>query len=160
MSVSSTSVRDPTPTNPGVHPQQQRQTDVPDIISLGDWLKAQPSTFTTRKRMLVLKDLIYTPTDEKVTTGFRYFRNPVDDLLAAFDAGDLEAITRLTYAIDDEGDVDTSSVCLKLAYTASGSYLAAQPQEYQDYAPVDLREPKVLTSPRGRELVHALDQTN
>lgn len=133
---------------------------MPDIIDLDDWLKAQTSTFTTRKRMLVFKDLVYTPTDEKVVTGFRYFHSPVEDLLAAFDAHDLEAIARLTYAIDDEGDVDTSSVCLKLAYTPSGSYLAAQPQEYQNWAPVDLREPKVFTSPRGRELAHALDQSN
>lgn len=132
---------------------------MPEIISLDKWLKSQTQTFVTKKRLVVFKDLVHVPTDEKVVQGFRYFRNPVGDVLAAFDAGDLEALADLQYALDDEGEPDTTSVCLLLAYTPSGAYVAAQPQEYQDYVPTYLREPKVLTSPRARELAHALDQS-
>ncbi|UZN02750.1 hypothetical protein [Cellulomonas sp. S1-8] len=132
---------------------------MPEIVELSQWLKNQPQTFTTKKRMMVFTDLIYTPTNEKVVTGFRYFRNPITDVVAAFDADDLEAIAALEFALDEDGDADTSAVCLLLAYTKSGSYLAAQPQEYQDYMPTVVREPKAFATPRARALAEALDQS-
>lgn len=132
---------------------------MPEIISLDKWLRSQTQTFVTRKRMLVLKDLIHVPTDEKVVEGFRYFDAPIESVLRAFDAGDLEGLAALPYALDEDGDPDTSAVNVSIAYTASGSYVAVQPQEYQDYVPVWMREPKVFTSSRARELAHALDQS-
>ena len=88
-----------------------------DHISLTDWLKAQTDTFETKKRMLVFTDLIHKPTGEKVVEGFRYFHAGIDELVAAFDADDVAAIRDLEYAIDEDGDVDTSAVCLLVAYT-------------------------------------------
>jgi len=67
---------------------------------------------------------------EKVVEGFRYFTAPIEALVAAFESGDLAAIEALPYALDDDGDQDTTSVCLLLAYTDGGAFLAAQPQEY------------------------------
>lgn len=132
-----------------------------DHISLTDWLKAQTDTFETKKRMLVFTDLIHKPTGEKVVEGFRYFHAGIDELVAAFDADDLAAIRELEYAVDEDGDVDTSSVCLLVAYTRSGAFLAAQPEEYQDYVPTLVREPKYLTvGSDARELAVALDQSN
>lgn len=132
---------------------------MPEFIALDQWLKSQTQTFTTKKRLVVFKDLVHIPTGEKVVEGFRYFHAPIESVLAAFDAGDLEALAALPFALDDDGDPDTSAVSISLAYTASGSYVAAQPQEYQDFVPTWMREPKVLTSPRARELAHALDQS-
>ncbi len=128
--------------------------------SLSDWLKAQTDTFETKKRMLVFTDLIHKPTGEKVVEGFRYFHADIDELTAAFDADDLDAITSLPFAVDDEGDVDTSGVCLLVAYTRSGAFLAAQPQVYRDYVPTLVREPKYLaTGPAVRELAATIDQS-
>jgi hypothetical protein len=132
-----------------------------DYLDLTDWLKAQTDTFETKKRMLVFTDLIHKPTGEKVIEGFRYFHSGIDELVAAFDADDVDAIRDLEYAFDDDGDVDTSAVCLQLAYTASGAFLAAQPQEYRDYVPTLVGAAKYLTvGPNARELVFALDQSS
>jgi hypothetical protein len=132
-----------------------------DYLPLTDWLKAQTDTFETKKRMLVFTDLIHKPTGEKVVEGFRYFHTGIDELVAAFDADDIAAIRDLEYAIDDDGDVDTSGVCLLVAYTPSGAFLAAQPQEYRDYVPTLVREPKYLTvGSDARELAIALDQSS
>lgn len=129
------------------------------IPEISDWLKAQPARFTTKKRLLVFTDIIYTPTNEKVIEGFRYFLNPIEELVAAFDAGDLAAINSLDFALDEDGDPDTTSVCLLLAYTESGSFLAAQPQEYQDYVPTVVREPKEFAVANAQKLAHSLDQS-
>jgi len=132
-----------------------------DIIELSDWLKNQTETFETKKRLLVFTDLIHKPTGEKVVEGFRYFATDIDTLTAAFDADDLDSIAGLEYALDEDGDADTSAVCLLVAYTPSGAFLAAQPQAFIDYVPTVVREPKYLTASSDlRTLAHALDQSN
>jgi len=115
---------------------------VTEIVDLTDWLKAQPE-FEVKKKLL-FSSIIHTPSGEKVVEGFRYFTNPIEEVVAAFETGDVAALTALDYALDDEGEPDTTSVCIKLAYVKSGAFLAAQPQEYQDYVPTDVREPKYL----------------
>ena len=122
-------------------PQEAEQI-VTEIVDLKDWLKAQPE-FEIKKKLL-FTSIIHTPTGEKVTTGFRYFNNPIEEVVAAFETGDVAALTALDYALDDEGEPDTTSVCIKLAYVKSGAFFAAQPEEYQDYVPTNVREPKFL----------------
>lgn len=132
-------------------------TDIPDLTA---WLKSQTETFEVRKKFLS-KSVIYKPTGEKVIEGFRYFHSSIDELTAAFESGDLSALQSLQYAYDADGDVDTSSVALLLAYTKSGAFLAAQPQEYQDYAPVLVREPRYFDGSPAvvTEVLEELDQT-
>lgn len=113
-----------------------------EIVELSAWLKAQPEIETKKK--LLFTSLIHTPSGEKVVEGFRYFTNTIEELVAAFTTGDVAALTALDYALDEDGDPDTTSVCLLLAYTKSGAFLAAQPQEYQDYVPTLVAEPKYL----------------
>jgi len=115
---------------------------VTEIVDLTDWLKAQPE-FEVKKKLL-FSSIIHTPSGEKVIEGFRYFTNSIDEVVAAFETGTVSALTALDYALDEDGDPDTTSVCIKLAYTKGGAFLAAQPQEYQDYVPTDVREPKFL----------------
>ena len=128
-----------------------------EIVDFTDWLKGQTDTFETKKK-LFFTSVIHTASGEKVVEGFRYFTNDVDELLAAFDAGDLAAIEALDFAVDEDGDPDTTSVALLLAYTKSGAFFAAQPQEYQDYVPTALREPKYFTATVER--AEALDQSS
>ena len=128
-----------------------------EIVDITDWLKGQTDTFETKKKLL-FTSVIHTASGEKVVEGFRYFTNDVDELLAAFDAGDLAAIEALDFAVDEDGDPDTTSVALLLAYTKSGAFFAAQPQEYQDYVPTALREPKYFTATVER--AEALDQSS
>ena len=128
-------------------------TDFPDLY---DWLQAQPDTFETKKKLFG-KSVIHKPSGEKVVEGFRYFRSSIDEVTAAFDSGDLAAVQALEYALDEDGDADTSSVALLLAYTKSGAFLAAQPEEYQNYVPVRVREPRFF--PASVALVAKLDQT-
>jgi hypothetical protein len=127
-----------------------------EIPSLSDWLKAQPDLFEERRKFL-FKDIYHKPTGEKVHEGFRYFHADADDLVAVFDGGDLSAAKNLPYALDDEGEIDTSALCLKLAYTKSGAFFAAQPEEYQSYSPVNLREAKYVEG--SLELFEELDQS-
>lgn len=137
-----------------------KATTVSEIPAFQDWLKAQPE-FETKKRLLILTDIYYKPTGEKVKEGFRYFDVDADTLLEAFDNDDFEAIASLPGVFDDEGDPDTGSVSVWLGYTASGAFLALQPQVYVEYAPTYPREPKFFT-PQG-DLVtaaRALDQSS
>ena len=128
-----------------------------EIIEIADWLKGQTDTFETKKK-LFFTSIIHKPSGEKVVEGFRYFTAPIDDLVAAFESGDLAAIQALPYALDDDGDPDTTSVCLLLAYTDGGAFLAAQPQEYRDYEPFLVREPKYFTATGAQAA--ALDQSS
>lgn len=128
-------------------------TDIPELV---DWLTAQPELFETKKKFLG-KSVIHKPSGEKVVEGFRYFRSSIDELVAAFEGGDLSAVQSLTYALDEDGDADTSGVALLLAYTKSGAFLAAQPQEYRNYEPVLVREPRFF--PGSVALVSELDQS-
>jgi hypothetical protein len=137
------------------YPQESvDMTDIPDLI---DWLTAQPDTFETKKKLL-FKSVIHKPSGEKVIEGYRYFRSSIDELTAAFESGDLATVQALEYALDEDGDPDTSSVSLLLAYTKSGAFFAAQPEEYQDYVPVRVREPRFVAG--SVDLVEELDQTN
>ena len=129
-------------------------TDFPELT---DWLKGQTETFETKKKLL-FSSLIHTPSGEKVVEGYRYFTSSIDEVLAAFESGDLTKVQALDYALDEDGDPDTSSVALLLAYTKSGAFLAAQPQEYQDYEPILVAEPRFF--PASTELALALDQTS
>ena len=128
-------------------------TDIPDLI---DWLTAQPDLFETKKKLFG-KTVIHKPSGEKVVEGFRYFRSSIDDVTAAFESGDLAAVQALEYALDEDGDADTTSVALLLAYTKSGAFLAAQPEEHQNYVPVRVREPRYF--PGSVALISELDQS-
>ena len=128
-----------------------------EIIELADWLKGQADTFETKKK-LFFTSIIHKPSGEKVVEGFRYFAAPIEALVAAFESGDLAAIEALPYALDDDGDPDTTSVCLLLAYTEGGAFLAAQPQEYRDYEPFLVREPTYFTATGAQAA--ALDQSS
>jgi hypothetical protein len=127
-----------------------------DFPNLTDWLTAQPELFETKKKLFG-KTVIHKPSGEKVVEGFRYFRSSIDEVTAAFDSGDLAAVQALEYALDDDGDPDTTSVALLLAYTKGGAFLAAQPEEHQNWVPVRVREPRFF--PGSVELVAELDQT-
>ena len=129
-------------------------TDFPELT---DWLKGQADTFETKKKLL-FSSLIHTPSGEKVVEGYRYFTNSIDEVVAAFESGDLANLQALDYALDEDGDPDTTSVALLLAYTKSGAFLAAQPQEYQDYEPVLVAEPRYF--PASVALIEELDQTS
>ena len=129
-------------TDEGLRIPQEAEQIVTEIVDLTDWLKAQPE-FEVKKKLL-FSSIIHTPSGEKVVEGFRYFTNSIEEVVAAFETGKVSALTALDYALDEDGDPDTTSVCIKLAYTKGGAFLAAQPQEYQDYVPTDVREPKFL----------------
>ncbi|MBT0994791.1 hypothetical protein KIN34_10900 [Cellulomonas sp. DKR-3] len=130
---------------------------MPEFPELTDWLTAQPELFETKKKLFG-KSVIHKPSGEKVVEGYRYFRSSIDELTAAFESGDLAAVQALEYALDEDGDPDTSAVALLLAYTKNGAFLAAQPEEYQDYVPVRVREPRFF--PGSVALVDELDQTS
>lgn len=132
------------------------------IQDLDDFLEKHPS-FEKKKKLLIMSDLFYKPTSEKVSHGgFRYFECGIDDLLALFRQGDFAAIAKLPFSFDDDGDPDTSAVRLDLAYTASGSMVAAQPVEFQNYNPTPVAEVLFLegdAAKRVAEHVASLDQT-
>ncbi|WP_258182686.1 hypothetical protein [Enhygromyxa salina] len=106
-----------------------------------------------RRKMLIFSELIYKPTGEKITEAFRYFACDIDPVEAAATAGDLEALTRLPYALDEDGDRDTSSVLVDLAYTPSGSFVAVQPVQYQDYGPVPVAPTVILEGASAKALI-------
>jgi hypothetical protein len=131
-------------------------------VDLEDFLAAHPS-FEKRKKLLVMSDLFYKPTSEKVTEGFRYFACDVDDLMEAFGRGDFAAMAKLPFALDEDGEIDTSSVRLDLAYTPSGSVVAVQPVEFQDYNPTPVAPVLLLegdAAKRALVSVTALDQSS
>ena len=129
-------------------------SDIPDLL---DWLKAQPDTFETKKKLL-FTSVIHKPTGEKVIEGYRYFATDTDSVIAAFETGDLAALQALPYALDEDGDPDTSGVNVVLAYTKSGAFFAAQPEEYQDYVPTKVREARFVTG--SLDQIEELDQTS
>lgn len=80
--------------------------------------------------------VVYTPTGEKVAGGFRYFTCDIGPVLQAFEARDVGAMLALPYALDDDGEPDTSAVMVNLHYTPSGSAVAIQVTEYQNSEPI------------------------
>ena len=127
-----------------------------EIIDLDDWLKAQTDTFDFKKKFFGTT-ITHKATGEKVIYGFRYYFEPIETVVAAFESGDINALTSLQYALDEDDDPDTSAVCLIVAYTKSGAFFAAQPQEYQNYVPTLIREPKFITATVDQ--IKELDQT-
>jgi hypothetical protein len=107
--------------------------------------------------------VVYTPTGEKVQGGFRYFTCEPAPLLEALERRDIKAMLELPFALDEDGDVDTSSLLIHLNYTDSGSMLALQASEYQDHSPVPISDVTFLEGQPAKDLladVKALDQTN
>jgi hypothetical protein len=106
--------------------------------------------------------VVYTPTGEKVLGGFRYFKCEPQALLQAFQAGDLAGISRLPYALEEDGSPDTSALLIALHYTASGSAVAMQVQGYQDSQPVALGPTVLLEGDAAKAVigqVRAIDQS-
>jgi hypothetical protein len=131
------------------------------FTDLDDFLKTNPN-FERKKKLLVLSELVYKPTGEKVFEGFRYFECDIQQLLECFARGDFAAMQALPFATDDDGDPDTSAVRLDVAFTASGSMVAAQPVEYQDYNPTCVADVLFLEGDAAKAVVDAvneLDQT-
>lgn len=131
-------------------------------VNLEDFLKSHPS-FERKKKLLVMSELIYKPTSEKVIEGFRYFACGVDAVMDAFRRGDFAALEKLPFSLDEDGDPDTSSVRLDVAYTGSGNVVAAQPVEFQEYNPTPVAEVLLLegeAARRAHAIVTALDQSS
>lgn len=131
-------------------------------VDLEEFLKSHPS-FEKKKKFFILGELVYKPTSEKVVEGFRYFSCDMASVMEALQRGDFAAIAKLPFALDDEGDADTSSVRLDLAYTAGGSVVAAQPVEYKDYNPSPVAPVLLLEGDAARQVhasVIALDQSS
>ena len=133
------------PRVPRSHHDESKQLS--DIPRMSVWLKQQPDV-EAKKKFLLFTDLYYTPTGEKIKEGFRYLDVDGDTLVAAFDSGDFEAVSSLPPLVDDNGEPDTGSVSVWLAYTKSGAFLYVQPVVDVDYVPTYPREPKKFT-PRG-----------
>lgn len=119
---------------------------------LSDVLLAHP-TVQKRRKLLVFSELVYTPSGEKITEGFRYFACDIGPVAAAASAGDFETLASLAFALDEDGDRDTSSVLINLAYTPSGSFVAVQPVEYQNYNPTPVAPTFVLEGSAAQRMI-------
>jgi len=131
------------------------------FTDLDDFLKTHPK-LERKKKMLVFSELVYKPTGEKVFEGYRYFACDMQQVLDRFANRDFAALQALPFAIDDDGDADTSAVRLDVAFTASGSMVAAQPVEYQNYNPTCVAEVLFLEGEAAKcvvDSVNELDQT-
>jgi hypothetical protein len=135
---------------------------VASFPDLEDHLLTLPNV-EKRRTLLVFNDLVYKPTGEKIVTGFRYFACDIGPLVDAFSRADLAAIGKLPFALDEDGDSDTSGVLLDLAYTESGALVAAQPVEYRDHNPTPVAASMVLEGEQAKALiaiVKDLDQSS
>lgn len=131
-------------------------------IDLEDFLKSHPN-FEQKKKLFVLSELVYKPTSEKVVEGFRYFACGMDAVMDAFQRGDFAVLQKLPFCLDDDGDPDTSAVRLDIAYTASGSVVAAQPVEFKEYNPTPVAQVLLLegeAARRAHAMVTAIDQSS
>ncbi len=107
--------------------------------------------------------MVYLPTGEKVKGGFRYFACELPAVLEAFESGDLSRFLELPFAVDADGDADTSAVVVDLHYTPSGSVVALQVREYQNHNPTPVTPVRLLEGPAGRAVltqIVELDQSN
>lgn len=132
---------------------------------LDDFLFKQcADKFKDKTRFLGLfGSVVYTVTGEKLEGGFRYFACEPEPLLDAFSRRDLAAMLELPFAVDDDGDPDTSSLYISLNYTKSGSVLAMQVRQYQNSNPVPISPPVLVEGPEAGPLVakaKELDQSN
>jgi hypothetical protein len=131
-------------------------------LRLEDHLKSLVDKFEMRKKFLIFNNLHYRSTGEKVVFGFRYFDCPIDGVVDAFRKSDFDALDALPFALDEDGDVDTSGVLIDLAYTESGAFIAAQPVEYQNYNPTPVAESFVLEGDAAKAVfarIKGLDQS-
>ena len=130
--------------------------------SLEDFLETHPR-FMKKRKLLLLSELVYQPTSEKVTEGFRYFACAMSAVTQALEGRDFSTLEKLPFALDDDGDADTSAVRLDVAYTDSGSVVAAQPVEYKEHVPTPVAPVLLLEGDEARRLfasVKALDQSS
>lgn len=107
--------------------------------------------------------MVYVPTGEKVTGGFRYFACELPQVVEAFEARALSTLLELPFALDDDGEPDTSTIVVDLHYTSSGSAVAMQVREYQNSEPVPVTPVILLEGPDAKaivEQVKQLDQSN
>jgi len=105
----------------------------------------------------------YTPTGEKAEVGFRYFACDAETVLAVFRRADVAALLALPFALDEEGDADTSAVRVSMRYTASGSAVALQVDEYVDSEPRPRSDVWLLEGAAGQAVIaqiKKLDQSN
>lgn len=129
---------------------------------ISDFLRAD-SRFTKRRKWLIFSELVFEPTGEKVEEGFRYFTCSADELMQAFSARDIASIAKLPFALDEDGEPDTSAVCLDIAYTPSGAFVAAQPTEYRDHVPTRIAPVIFLEGAEAqalKDVMPSLDQSS
>lgn len=119
---------------------------------LTEFLDSLP-TVEKRRKLLVFSEKIYKPTGEKVTEGFRYYSCDIGPVAQAATSGDFAALASLPFALDEDGDRDTSAVLVDLAWTPSGSLVIVQPVEYQDYSPTPVAAPLMLEGAAGQAVL-------
>ncbi len=144
----------------GGHPGDVR----PDVKSIEAFLLEDCGGRFQDKSWLfgLFGSVVYAPTGETVLTGFRYYACEASRLKAAVEALDLKTLETMPFAVDDEGEPDTSGVVVDLHYTATGSMVAIQLSEYQDHRPVPLTSPVLLEREAAAQLlpqVRSLDQS-
>ncbi len=127
---------------------------------LDTFLKEDLSHTIEDKRFLfgLFGSLRLKDSQEKINQGFRYFHCTSSQLTESLANLNIDKITELPYALDEEGDIDTSSVCLQISYTDSGSFVAFQVQEYINYNPTAISEVKVLEATQGQQIISKLKQ--
>ncbi|MDR6890665.1 MULTISPECIES: hypothetical protein [Variovorax] len=128
---------------------------------LDDFVLSHPR-FYKETKWLIMSQIKYKETAEKVRQGFRYFSCESAELVEAFHRQDFEAISALPFCLDDDDEPDTSAVCLDVWYTASGAAVLAQPVEYINHNPQPIAEPLLLEGDASRailEMVRTLDQS-
>lgn len=107
--------------------------------------------------------MVYVPTREKVKGGFRYFACELPAVLEAFESGDVSRFLDLPFAVDDDGDPDTSAIVVDIHYTPSGSVVALQVREYQNHNPTPVTPVRLLEGAAGQAAltqIVELDQSN
>lgn len=101
---------------------------------------------------------VYTPTGEKAVSGFRYYACDASAAQAAFQSGDVGALLRLPFALDEDGDPDTSAVAVVMRYTASGSAVALQVEMHQQSEPMPASSVWLLEGPAAQALIAQVKQ--
>ncbi len=128
---------------------------------LEDFVLSHPR-FYKETKWLIMSQIKYKETAEKVNQGFRYFSCDSRPLLEAFHRQDFAAIAALPFCLDEDDDPDTSAVRFDVWYTDSGSVALAQPVEYIDHDPRPIAAPLLLEGNASRailELMKTLDQS-
>lgn len=142
--------------------QSQRLSQHPPNMStiprLDEQLAVDTQRFERRRSMLIFRKLHYRATGEQVVEGFRYFACESGVLLAAFAAQDFARLVTLPFALDEDGEPDTSGLLIDLAYTESGAFVAAQCVEHQDDAPTPISATLLLEGAQAKALFPTIKQ--